>query len=99
MQPPADNIAPQGQLVLVPLTTSAIFLVVTIHPGERNDAAMRAMGEDIGALVRSVGFRDLEGNLSCVMGIGSEAWDRIVALAPPPSRPAEVSSGKAARGD
>jgi porphyrinogen peroxidase len=24
-----------------------------------------------------VGFRDIEGNLSCVMGIGSEAWDRV----------------------
>lgn len=48
---------------------------------------MRAMGEDIGALVRSIGFRDLDGQLSCVVGIGSEAWDRIVAPAPPSSRP------------
>ena len=45
---------------------------------------MRAMGEDIGALVRSIGFRHLEGELSCVMGIGSAAWDRIVA---PPANP------------
>ena len=34
-----------------------------------------------------IGFRDLEGQLSCVVGIGSEAWDRIVAPAPPSSRP------------
>jgi putative iron-dependent peroxidase len=88
MQPPPDNTAPQAQLVLAPLTMSAIYLVVTVHGGEPGDAAMRAMGEDIGALVRSVGFRDLEGNLSCVMGIGSEAWDRIVAPAPLRSRPA-----------
>ncbi len=87
MQPPADNTAPEAQKVLAPLSTDAIFLVVTIDPGAEGDAAMRAMGQDIGALVRSVGFRDLEGQLSCVVGIGSEAWDRIVAPAPPVSRP------------
>ena len=87
MQPPADNTAPEAQKVLAPLTTAAIFLVVTIRPGDDGDGALRAMGEDIGALVRSIGFRDLEGQLSCVMGIGSEAWDRIVAPAPPGTRP------------
>jgi putative iron-dependent peroxidase len=81
MQPPADNSAPEAQKVLAPLTSAAVFLVVTIKPDEQGDAAMRAMGEDIGALVRSIGFRHLEGELSCVMGIGSTAWDRIVAPA------------------
>ncbi len=85
MQPPRDDTA---QPVLAPLTTSAIFLVVTIHPGGPGDAAMRAMGEDIGGLVRSVGFRDQEAALSCVMGIGADAWDRIVAPAPLGHRPA-----------
>jgi putative iron-dependent peroxidase len=87
MQPPADNTAPLAQEVLAPLSTAAIFLVVTVREGDEGDAAMRAMGEDIGALVRSVGFRDLEGHLSCVVGIGSDAWDRIVAPAPPSARP------------
>ncbi len=87
MQPPADSSAPEAQKVLAPLTTAAIFLVVTIEPGEKGDAAMRAMGEGIGALVRSIGFRHLEGELSCVMGIGSTAWDRIVAPASPSTRP------------
>ena len=32
---------------------------------------------DIGVLVRAVGFRDLNGHLSCNVGIGSEAWDRL----------------------
>jgi putative iron-dependent peroxidase len=27
--------------------------------------------------MRAVGFRDIEANLSCVMGIGSEAWDTL----------------------
>jgi putative iron-dependent peroxidase len=90
MQPPADDSAPEAQKVLGPLTTAAIFLVVTIQPGDEGDAAMRAMGEDIGALVRSIGFRDLEGELSCVVGIGSAAWDRIVAPAPPRARPTHL---------
>jgi porphyrinogen peroxidase len=87
MQPPADNSAPEAQKVLAPLTSAAVFLVVTIEQGDEGDAAMRAMGEDIGALVRSIGFRHLEGELSCVMGIGSSAWDRIMAPMAPGSRP------------
>ena len=87
MQPPADNSAPEAQKVLAPLTSAAVFLVVTIRPDEKGDAAMRAMGEDIGALVRSIGFRHLEGELSCVMGIGSTAWDRIVAPTAGSARP------------
>ncbi len=35
------------------------------------------MCADLSALVRSVGFRELEGSLSCVLGFGSGAWDRI----------------------
>ena len=29
------------------------------------------------ALLRAVGFRDLEGKLTCVMAFGSDAWDRL----------------------
>ena len=87
MQPPADNSAPEAQKVLAPLTNAAVFLVVTITPGGEGDDAMRAMGEAIGALVRSIGFRHLEGELSCVMGIGSDAWDRITDPATPNARP------------
>src|SRR3984957_3662896 len=87
MQPPADNSAPEAQKVLAPLTPAAVFLVVTIKPGEEGDTAMRAMGDTIGALVRSIGFRHLEGELSCVMGIGAAAWDRIMAPASPSTRP------------
>ena len=87
MQPPADVSTPEAQDVLAPLSSAAVFLVVTIKPGEEGDAAMRAMGDGIGALVRSVGFRHLDGELSCVLGIGSTAWDRVVAPSDPSSRP------------
>jgi porphyrinogen peroxidase len=87
MPSPADS-TPEAQQVLAPLSLAAIYLVVEMEADSAADAAMRAMCEDVGALIRSVGFRDLEANLSCVMGIGSQAWDRIVAPAAPASRPA-----------
>ncbi len=66
-----------SQPVVARLTRAAIFLVVTVHTRPEDDDAVRAVGGDLAALVRSVGFRDLEGQLSCVVAFGSNAWDRI----------------------
>jgi len=74
------------QLVSSPLTKTAIFLVVTIHPGEEHRARVLSLCADLSALLRGVGFRDLDGALSCIMGIGSDAWDRLFGL----PRPAEL---------
>ena len=65
------------QPVAIPLTRAAIFLVVTIRPGAGSRAKIRSFCADFSALVRSVGFRELEGSLSCVLGFGSEAWDAL----------------------
>lgn len=65
------------QPVVAGLTRAAIFLVVTINSGRESEAAVRALCGDLAALLRAVGFRDLEGRLSCVMAFGSEAWDRL----------------------
>jgi putative iron-dependent peroxidase len=77
---------PVPQLVVQDLTRAAIFVVVTINPGTTNRAAVRSFCGDLPALVRAVGFRDIGGNLSCVMGIGSDAWDRLFRQ----PRPAEL---------
>jgi putative iron-dependent peroxidase len=79
-------IAALPQLVSSPLTNSAIFLVVTIRPGSANAAAVRSLCADLSGLLRSVGFRSLDGGLSCVLGIGSGAWDRLFGS----PRPAEL---------
>jgi porphyrinogen peroxidase len=65
--------------VLSPLTKAAIFLVVEVRPGADNAEAVRAFcGDDgLAALVRAVGFRDLEGFLSVVTGFSAAAWDRL----------------------
>jgi len=75
-----------SQAVIGILTKSAIFLVATINAGRDSCAAVRALCGDLPALLRSVGFRDIEGDLSCVMGIGADAWDRLFGT----PRPAEL---------
>jgi porphyrinogen peroxidase len=82
----ASGPAPVSQLVVQDLTRAAIFLIVTLNPGTANRAAVRSFCSGLPGLVRAVGFRDIEGNLSCVMGIGSEAWDRLFGQ----PRPAEL---------
>ncbi|QEN85622.1 Dyp-type peroxidase [Labrys sp. KNU-23] len=66
-----------SQPVVASLTRSALFLVVTVKPGSEPEAAIRALCADLSGLLRAVGFRDLEGRLSCVMGLGSDLWDRL----------------------
>jgi porphyrinogen peroxidase len=83
---PADAPPSVPQPVAAPLTRAAIFLVVTVNPGTDAVAAVRSLCADLSALLRSVGFRDLEAKLSCVMGFGSGAWDRLFT----PPRPAEL---------
>jgi putative iron-dependent peroxidase len=72
-----------SQPVVAKLTRAAIFLVVTVNPGKENEAAVRALCGDLAALLRAVGFRDLEGRLSCVMAFGSGAWDRLFGVPRP----------------
>ena len=66
-----------SQPVMATLTRSAIFLVVTINPGSDAEATVRGLCADLSGMLRAVGFRDLQGNLSCVMAFGSQAWDRL----------------------
>ncbi|KHL18564.1 putative iron-dependent peroxidase [Mumia flava] len=73
----------EPQSVTAPLTENAVFLVVTL--ADDADAPERALDvlTDVDALVRAVGFRSLHGGLTCVVGIGSHAWDRM-GLTPRP---------------
>jgi putative iron-dependent peroxidase len=75
-----------AQPVAAPLTRAAIFLVATVNPGFGNRATLRSFCADLSALLRAVEFRDLEAGLSCVVGFGSGAWDRLFG----PPRPAQL---------
>jgi putative iron-dependent peroxidase len=76
---------PVPQSVLSPLTAAAIFLVMTVDRG--GEPVVRSLLSDMNGLQRAVGFRaSAEGRLSCVTGIGSDAWDRLFSG----PRPAEL---------
>lgn len=72
------------QAVLSPLTRAALFLVATVDTG--GEPRVRDLLSELPGLQRAVGFRAQEGRLSCVTGIGSDAWDRLFAG----PRPAEL---------
>ncbi len=71
------------QAITAPLTRSAIFLVVTVAPDPAAEAAARGFCPGLSGLVRSVGSRDADQRLSCIMGIGSAAWDRLFGTPKP----------------
>ncbi|NVZ31636.1 Dyp-type peroxidase [Pseudomonas sp. A4002] len=76
MTSPSDqNLEPQS--VCSPITSSAIFMVATLAPGNDSAEAVRSWCADIAGLVRSVGKRVPAGNLTCVAGFGSKAWDAL----------------------
>jgi putative iron-dependent peroxidase len=75
---------PEPQPIVTPLRTAAIFLVLTINPG--GEDTVRDFLADVSGIQRAVGFRLPEADLSAVVGIGSDAWDRLFGG----PRPAEL---------
>ncbi|MCX2561658.1 Dyp-type peroxidase [Acetobacter farinalis] len=59
------------------LTQAAVFLVLTLNEGSAASTQVPELLADISSLVRGVGFRISDGRLSCITGIGSDAWDRL----------------------
>jgi porphyrinogen peroxidase len=78
------------QPIAAPITRTAIFLVVTVNPGVANRAAVRSLCRDLSALVRAVGHRAPDGDLSCITAFGSEAWGSLFG----DPRPAELHKFK-----
>jgi putative iron-dependent peroxidase len=77
---------PLPQPVLGPLTRAAIFLVVTVKPDAASYDSIRSFCGDIAGLIRAVEFRDIDAGLTCIVGFGSNAWDRLFGR----PRPAEL---------
>ncbi|HTX81536.1 MAG TPA: Dyp-type peroxidase [Streptosporangiaceae bacterium] len=82
-QPAEPPLPAEPQAVVAPLTKAAIFLVAVVNPDAASAEAAVAVCADIAALVRAVGFRDLNGRLTCVTGFGAAAWDRLTGLPRP----------------
>ncbi len=89
-----DRVPIEPQNIDAPLSQAAVFLVVTVRAGAEAMKHARGVVADISGLVRTVGFRDLQGRLSCNVGIGSNAWDRLGR----PTRPAQLRNFAEIRG-
>ncbi len=76
----------ESQAVPAGLTRSAIFLVATINEGPDAEEVVRSFCADLSGIIRAVGFRDGAAALSCILGVGSDAWDRLFGA----PRPAEL---------
>jgi len=74
MNGPEDLVS---QPVLSPITRAAIFLVVCIKPERESFDTVRSFCGDLAGLIRAVEFRDIEAGLTCVMGVGSDGWDKL----------------------
>ncbi|MFD8596330.1 Dyp-type peroxidase [Kitasatospora sp. NPDC059646] len=68
---------PQPQPVLTNLTGAAVFLVLALEEG--GEQAVRDLLPDLAGLTRSVSSRAPHDGLALVVGIGSDAWDRLFA--------------------
>lgn len=82
-----DRVPIDAQSVDAPLSLAAVFLVVTVADAPSALAQAFSVLDGLDDLVKTVGFRDLSGRLSCVAGIGRALWDRLGA-----SRPSELTS-------
>ncbi len=71
----------EPQAILVAPSEAAIFLVPVVKDG--GEDVLRELLGDIGGLIRSVAFRVPDGDLGCVVGIGSGLWDRLSGGARP----------------
>lgn len=83
-----------SQSVVAKLTRAAIFIVLKIDVGHDAETTVRGLCADLSSLVRGVGFRRLGGQLSCITGFGTEAWDRLFAA----PRPKELHAFREIRG-
>jgi porphyrinogen peroxidase len=66
-----------SQTVVAPLTRAAIFLVVCIRRDPGACALLRSFCANLSGLIRAVEFRDIEAGLTCVVGFGADAWDKL----------------------
>ncbi len=87
---------PEAQPVLLALSQSAVFLVVSVNDRPGAAERVRDVVSDVNALVRAVGFRQSSAMLSCVVGFGSAYWDRIRPAGS--ARPARLHPFRALKG-
>src|ERR1700680_1107529 len=89
-----DGVPIDAQSIDAPLSMAAVFLVVTVASEQAALAKVCSVLDGLDDLVKTVGFRDLSGRLSCIAGIGRDLWDRLDSG----SRPMELRPFAAIKG-
>ena len=79
----AAGLSAEPQAVNAPAPVAAHFIVLKIKPGTEAEDKVRAFFGNAAGLVRTVGRRQPEEQLSMVGGIGADAWDRLKLGAKP----------------
>ena len=65
---------PTQQVIARP-ARAAMFLVFTVSPG--GEAAVRELLPGLSGITRGVSFRAPEDDLRCIVGVGSDLWNRL----------------------
>jgi porphyrinogen peroxidase len=84
-----------AQPVAAPLSRAAIFLILALKPSPQTRDVARSFCGNLAGLTRAVEARDFDAGLSCIMGIGSNAWDQLFGQ----PRPAMLHSFREIRGE
>ncbi|KAI1747327.1 Dyp-type peroxidase [Xylaria castorea] len=84
----------QCQPVDAGLSRSATFLVFSVLPTDSSIRSVRNVVSSVPDIAKNISIRDANANLTCVVGIGSQIWDRLVRL----PRPAELHPFPEVRG-
>ena len=74
----------EAQKIDAPLTSSATFLVLTVKPDPGAMDTVRDVISGIDDIIKNVGFRDLDAQLSCTVAIGSRVWPLLTGRPTPP---------------
>jgi len=72
-----DRVPIDAQSIQAPLSSSAVFLVLEVIDNEKAISGLRNTFGSIDDILKTIGFRDLDGKLSCITAIGSALWDRL----------------------
>ena len=72
-----DRVPIDSQSIDAPLSRAAVFLTLTVAEGPAPLQAVCDVLDGLDDLVKTVGFRDLNGRLSCIAALGAALWDRF----------------------
>lgn len=73
----SSRIPLEAQTIDAPLTRAATFLVLSVRDDPDAVKTVRSVVSGIDDLLGNVGFRDLDAQLSCTVGIGSRVWPGV----------------------